>query len=251
MMLLWLALAGQLPPQSDLSAVALGQRTSARVSALVGAGDKRLGLLLPALDNTTTPAQALAVNTLLGVNFIVNPLSTQPPMSAANGMCRLGRQRPWAFPTDHGLHCNQVQEWFFFVGTFDVGNSVVGYELMINFQKLAPSSTCTCDYGSDYVPGGPARLQEEDGRLVEVQFAVVAGEKQANGSAAGKGTHQQAPVLSRWWTGLPPDQTVAAEWGFRVSGDVGSYVITAETNELSVLHVEGTDAVNRLAVNLT
>ena len=234
-----------------LGTTTLGQRTIARVSDLVSTTDERHGLLLSALDNATTPEQALAVNTLLGVNFIVNPLSARPPMSAASGMCRLGKQRPWDFPTDHGLHCNQVQEWFFFVGTFDVGGSVVGYELMLNFQKLAPSSSCTCDYADGYVPGGPTRLSEEDGRLVEVQFAVVAGAKQANGSAAGIGARQQAPVLSRWWTGLQPEQTVEAEWGFRVSGDAGSYLITAETSKLNVLQVVGTDISTGLAINLT
>ena len=106
---------------------------------LVDKNDKRLELLLPALDNETTPEQALAVNTLLGVNFIHNPLSRGPAMSAVSGMCRLGSRRQWDFPGDHGLHCNMVTEWCFAVGTFDVGTHVVGYELMIHFRRSHPA----------------------------------------------------------------------------------------------------------------
>ena len=55
------------------------------------------------------------------------------------------------------------------------------------------------------------RLTVPDGRLVEVQFAVTAGEKQ-NGSAAGRGEHWQALVLARRWTGLQADEAVGAPW---------------------------------------
>jgi hypothetical protein len=159
----------------------LGDRARARVSGLGSTTDPRLGLLLPVLDNATTPEQAFAVNTLLGVNLIESPLSFRPPLSAASGMCRLGETRSWDFPADHGLRCNMVQEWFFAVGTFDLGDAVVGYELMFNFQQLTPSK-CACEYDKSYTPGGPPRLTDPDGRLVEVQFAVISGPKQARPS---------------------------------------------------------------------
>jgi len=221
--------------------LSLGDRVASRVSSLAASSDPRLQLLLPVLDNATTAAQALAVNNLLGVNFVHDPVSLRPALSAASGMCRLGTTRPWSFPTDHGLRCNQVLEWFFAVGTFDLPEAVVGYELMFAFQQLTPAK-CDCEYDPGYVPSGTPRLNDVDGRLVEVQFSVISRAKQ-NGSAV----HVQAPEASRWWTGLAADEKVNRPWGFRV----GNYSITAETTDLNKIFVEGSDESTGLAVNLT
>ena len=217
-----------------------------RVQAVVD--PQRAAVLLRALDNQTTPVQALAVNRLLGVCGVPEWPSGYGEMGAARGMCRVAEQRPWDFPFDHGLHCNMVDEWFFFVGAFHVNDTVLGVELMFSFSKLAPDPQCTCEYDTptrnrtDSKPHRQLRTHDPSGRLAEVQFAVIVAPKTLGGSAVSPiAKHIQATPLVQWWRGEN-----SSVWGFQI----GEYSITAGSNSLTELHVVGNDSETGISVDL-
>jgi hypothetical protein len=217
MVMLWCAVAcivtrGQAAPASGRSdgrtvGAQLAAAARARVADILD--PSRSAVLLPVLDNDTTPVQALAVNQLLGVCGIPGwPTNHSGEMGAAKGMCRVATERPWAFPFDHGLHCNMVNEWYFFVGTFDLGETVIGIEFMFSFEKLQPDPECSCEYdarnsssgGSSFDGrGSPLRSGDASGRLAEVQFAVVVAPKvRVTGCSRVRTCHQlsTAPIFS-------------------------------------------------------
>jgi hypothetical protein len=241
------------------SGAALGALTRERVSQVLDA--QRAAVLNAALDNRTTPTQALAVNNLLGVCGIPGWPSGNGDMGAWKGMCRVTRERAWRWPFDHGLHCNMVNEWFFFVGTFHVDGVVLGVELMFSFQKLAPDASCACEYdvNSTLPPlGAKPRVRDPSGRLAEVQFAVIVAPKRLDGSAVSPAArHLQAEPLVEWWTGEGNRSVTTTKgegeekeeevgWGFRV----GNYTITARSVALEELHVVGEDEASGLSVDL-
>ena len=232
------------PPIDDLVVVA-----SSRMALL---GKKRLAVLAEKLDKNTTVQQIMAMNSILGVNTVRGPFSSDA--STAASMCRVKSKRDWSFVAnqtssgaDHGLHCNMAEEWFFFVGTFDTGDAVVGYELMFSFETLV-ADKCTCEFDHEGTPkqAGGARLTDPGGRLLDVQFAVTVGPKLPNGSATSShAVHRQAS-LGRWWTGLAEDEATNAPWGFRV----GSYSFDSIDTDLNQLHVRGMDEATGISVDL-
>ena len=246
-LLLLLALC---PAAAAISGADLGAATRQRVSQVLDA--RRAGVINAALDNRTTPVQALAVNQLLGVCGIPGWPTGNGDMGAWRGACRLSRQREWVFPYDHGLHCNMVNEWFFFVGTFHVDETVLGVELMFSFEKLVPDPypSCPCEYDANSTlrprRGAPPRLQDPSGRLAEVQFAVIVAPKRLDGSAVSpKARHRQAAPVVEWWTGAESEGS-PGEWGFRI----GNYSITSPSPELREVHIRGADGPSGLAVDL-
>ena len=243
---LWQLLLAVVAGDVTAAQVDLGALTRQRVQQVLDT--TRATVLNASLDDGTTPAQALAVNNLLGVCGIPGWPTGNGDMGAWNGMCRVKDERPWRWPFDHGLHCNMVNEWYFFVGAFHLDDTVVGVEFMISFQKLAPDAHCACEYdiNSTHQPlDAKPRLGDPSGRLAEVQFAVVVAPKQRNGSAvSSEAHHYQATPLVEWWTGEGGGQ--GREWGFRVGG----YTISAPTDALDELRVNGSDRASGLSVDL-
>lgn len=236
--------------------VDLGALTRQRVQQVLDR--PRAEVLNASLGDGTTAAQALAINNLLGVCGIPGWPTGNGDMGAWDGMCRVKAERPWRWPFDHGLHCNMVNEWYFFVGTFHLHDVVIGVEFMLSFQKLAPDGHCTCEYdaNSTLPPlGTRPRLSDPSGRLAEAQLSVIVAPTQRNGSAvSSEARHYQAAPLVEWWTG-EGDRSIAGgagglgqgrEWGFRVGG----YKISARTDALDEMSISGSDRDSGLSVDL-
>ena len=222
----------------------LASRARARISDVFD--ERRARLLNGAIGETVSARQLLALTRLLGDNFI--PTASKEEMGSAKGMCRVNETRPYDFRSDHGLHCNIVDEWFFAVGSHlptEMGSRVpemgspgvvVSFVVALAFQKMFPSA-CACDYGVDAPRPTAPRLGDAGGRAVDALFAV------ARGPPGGATNFSRAAPASFFWTG---DDAVDAAWGFRVPNL--SFEGDADLETIRVLAADG-DA--GIAVNLT